>query len=165
VQEAELPRELSLFASLATEEAVAPVLCTPRLHRLSALNACFSRTHRRRFCPPAATFISTKTLFIHRAISAPMQFLPAWHIACIFPLFAGICGFPFSFPQPPRLRPLFVPNQTRVIHLFFCCRGSSRLLIHAYSWHNRQQERFLNNCSKSRVRGSKVQKSNPRSEH
>ena len=49
------------------------------------------------------------------------------------------------------------PNQVPVIHVFFCCGGSSGLLIHAYSWHNRKQERFLSNCSKSRVRGGKSQ--------
>lgn len=33
--------------------------------------------------------------------------------------------------------------------LFFCCGASSGLLIHVNSWHNREQERFLRNCSRS----------------
>jgi len=33
----------------------------------------------------------------------------------------------------------FVPNQIPLIHVFFYCGGSSGLLIHAYSCHNRSK--------------------------
>src|ERR1035438_3073461 len=50
----------------------------------------------------------------------------------------GFHAFPLSFPQSAS-RPIFggEPSRTPVIHAYFCCGGSSRLLIHAYSCHNR----------------------------
>jgi len=78
---------------------------------------------------------------------------PASFPAVYFPISPRfVCCARFSTDRRPS--PCFVPNQIPVIHPFFCCSGSSRLLIHAYSWHNREQEWFLNNCSKSRVRGA-----------
>jgi hypothetical protein len=66
-------------------------------------------------------------------------------VLCIFARFST-GGGTFSHSEP---------NQVLVIHVFFCCGGSSGPLIHAYSWHNRSKSGFSVNCSISRVEGDR----------